>query len=85
MVFFVSVFCQEVSATLKAEKIQWDNLDVTFVEDNKLPLYSVRFYFADGASSDSRSKSGETKMTFDLLKSGTRSFNQREINDNLEQ
>lgn len=80
LLFGLSVF----SSPLKTEKIKWGDLDVTFVEDNKLPLYSVRFYFADGAASDAKLKAGETQMTFDLLTSGTRRFNQKEISDNLE-
>jgi zinc protease len=73
-----------MTAPLKTEKLKWGNLDVTYVEDNRLPLYGIRFYFADGAASDISSRAGETKMTFDLLTSGTRRFNQKEISDNLE-
>ena len=81
---FLTFINQSYSAPLKTEKLKWGNLDVTYVEDNRLPLYSARFYFADGAASDKKSLAGETQMTFDLLKSGTRRFNQKEISDNLE-
>ena len=85
LIILFSLFSQAlVASPLKTEKYDWGNLQVTFVEDNRLPVYSVRFYFADGAASDSAKKAGETQMAFDLLTSGTRRFNQKEISDNLE-
>ena len=66
------------------KELNWDGVEVIWVEDNQLPLYQIDFYFADGALSDRKGKEGETELAFDLLTSGTRSFNQREINDNLE-
>lgn len=84
MILLAFISTANASAPLKTEKLLWGNLDVTFVEDERLPLYSVQFYFADGAVSEPASRAGETKMTFDLLTSGTRRFNQKEISDNLE-
>ena len=57
---------QLFAKSLKTEKFNWNGLEVVYVEDNKLPLYDIRFYFADGAASDSISRLGETSMTFDL-------------------
>ena len=84
LLFVLILPINSFSRPINTEKLKWGDLEVTFVEDNKLPLYSVQFYFADGAASDDLRYAGETAMTFDLLKSGTRSFNQKEINDNLE-
>ncbi len=65
------------------EKRQWDNIDVTYLEDNKFPTYNVTIYFADGAIKDGRVK-GVTSMMFNLLESGTNRFSLNEIADNLE-
>jgi zinc protease len=66
------------------EKLSWEGVDVIFVKDDRVPMYQVDFYFSDGALSDQKGKEGETELMFDLLTSGTRSFSQKEINDNLE-
>ena len=59
LIILFSLFSQAlVASPLKTEKYDWGNLQVTFVEDNRLPVYSVRFYFADGAASDSAKSSG---------------------------
>jgi len=84
ILLLISISVANATAPLKTEKLTWGDLEVTYVEDERLPLYSVRFYFADGAVSEPASRAGETKMTFDLLTSGTRRFNQKEISDNLE-
>lgn len=85
ILFSICFYSLNINASpLKTEKLNWGGFDVTYVEDERLPVYNVRFYFADGAASDLSTKSGETQMTFDLLTSGTRRFNQKEISDNLE-
>ncbi len=67
----------------RIERFQWENLEVVYIEDVRFPTYRVSFYFADGALSDGAVK-GETQTAFDLLKSGTRRYSQRDIADNLE-
>lgn len=71
------------SFALESKKLKWGDIDVTYIEDSKLPLYNILVYFADGALSDGRNK-GETKLMFDLLKTGTNRFSLKEIADNLE-
>ena len=66
------------------KNFNWNNLEVVWLEENKFPTYNLIFYFADGALSDKSTEIGATQMAFDLLTSGTRRFNQKEINDNLE-
>ncbi len=83
---FLIVFSTEVTASFAPDykTYNWGGLDIIYVKDERLPTYSVSFYFADGALSDQKGKEGETELMFNLLTSGTRSFSQKEINDNLE-
>lgn len=69
--------------TDRIEKMSWDNIDVTYIEDNKFPTYDITIFFADGAIKDGRTK-GVTQMMFNLLESGTNRFSLNEIADNLE-
>ena len=66
------------------ERLNWDGIDVVWIENNRLPKYQVSVYFADGALSDHSKRYGETELTFQMLTSGTRRFNQKEIKENLE-
>ncbi len=68
---------------IESQKFMWDDIEVTWIEDNKLPLYNITVYFADGALSDGR-KLGETELMFSLLSTGTNRFSLKEIADNLE-
>lgn len=68
----------------KVHKYSWNGIEVTWLEDESFPTYDVMFYFADGALSDGYHHYGETEAAFNMLQSGTRRFNQKEINDNLE-
>ena len=34
------------------ERLNWDGIDVVWIENNRLPKYQVSVYFADGALSD---------------------------------
>ena len=60
------------------ERLNWDGIDVVWIENNRLPMYEVSVYFADGALSDHSKRYGETELTFEMLTSGTRRFNQRD-------
>ena len=86
MIFFVGVLLtfNSFAKSLKTEKFNWNGLEVVYVEDNKLPLYMIFVSILPMELQVTQSPIGETSMTFDLLMSGTRSFNQREISDNLE-
>jgi len=67
----------------KIHKMMWDDIEVTWLEDDRFPTYDVIFYFADGALSDGTRK-GETEMMFNLLQSGTNSFSLKQIADHLD-
>ncbi|MFZ8932741.1 MAG: M16 family metallopeptidase [Bacteriovoracaceae bacterium] len=80
------LFSVQSFASFKKPEIHiydWNGIDVVYLEDNKLPLYDVIFYFADGSLSDTHIK-GETEAMFDNLDLGTRRFSRNDIQDNLE-
>lgn len=62
----------------------WDGLEVIWVKDEKLPLYQVVFYFADGALGDQQNNGGETEALFELLTSGTSKHTREMINDQID-
>jgi zinc protease len=67
----------------KLKKMQWKDLEVVYLEDNKLPVYTMVVYFADGALSEKGVK-GTTEASFEYLSLGTNRFSQKDIADNLE-
>jgi zinc protease len=73
----------EKKLDIKIKKLDWNGVEVIFLEDNTFPTYDIAFYFADGALSDGKNK-GTTQSMLSLIDSGTRRFNQKEISDNLE-
>lgn len=68
----------------KIQHLNWDGIDVVWLEDERFPTYSIEIYFADGGLSDEKGYEGESNMMFDLLDSGTRRFSHQDIVDNLE-
>lgn len=63
------------------KKYKYNSLDVVYLEDNKLPTYSLEIYFSDGALSEEAKRAGETQMMFDLLERGTTKYDQAKISD----
>ena len=81
--FFVEVSRAE-DFTKNIKKFDWNGLEVTWLQDERLPLYHILIYFADGALSDGGAgeKSNAKAVTnamFSLLDAGTRRFTQKEI------
>ncbi len=68
----------------RIKKLDWNGIEVTWLEDKRLPMYQVMIHFADGSLSDHPKRMGETSMMFNLLDSGTRRYSQKDISDNLE-
>ena len=64
--------------------LSWDGIEVFYLEDNRFPVYDLYLYFADGALGDDKKLGGRTQIMFDLLDSGTRRYNQAQINDHLD-
>lgn len=68
----------------RVERFDWDGIDVVWLQDDRLPLFNIQVYFADGALSDDPSRMGETEFMFTMLSEGTRRFSASEIADSLE-
>ncbi len=68
----------------RIKKLNWNGIEVTWLEDNRFPTYQAMIHFADGSLSDHPKRLGETSMMFDLVDSGTRRYSQKDISDNLE-
>ena len=67
----------------RIKKMSWQGIDVTWLQDDRFPTYSIQIYFADGALGDGKSP-GLTQTTFNLLSSGTSQFDQKKIADDFE-
>lgn len=67
------------------KKLNWNGIDVVWLEDDSYPTYYVSVYFHAGALSDKKGKYGETELMFNQLTSGTTRYATRqEIVDKLE-
>jgi zinc protease len=58
-------------------RMNWDGLDVVWIEDDKFPKFTASIYFQDGALNDAFP--GVTQTTFDQLTAGTEKETQRQI------
>jgi zinc protease len=81
---FISLTVGAKDQLKNVKKFDWNGIEVVWVKDDTVPLYTISIYFGDGALSDSPSKLGETEAMFSLLNGGTRVYNQKEIADNIE-
>lgn len=77
-----------LAATAKIEdsikKLNWNGIDVIYIEDARFPTYDMLVYFADGALSDEPGRMGLTQHAFNLLDAGTPKLSQKEILDQFE-
>lgn len=67
----------------KVKKLNWEGLDVIYLEDDRFPSYDLNIYFADGALGDGAIK-GTTEAALNFMSLGTRRFSRQDISDNLE-
>jgi zinc protease len=65
-------------------RLNWNDLEVVWVEDDRFPTFTVTFYFADGALADEAGELGSSNAMFRMLTSGTRRYGQKDISDYLE-
>lgn len=65
------------------KNLNWNGIEVKFIEDNRFPTYEMVMYFADGALSDDKRK-GETEHAFNLIDSGTSKLTQEKILDQFD-
>lgn len=82
---------QAMSATPKLpsiedniKKLNWNGIDVVYIEDNRFPTYDLTIYFADGALSEKKGQAGLSVHSFNLMDSGTDKLSQKEILEEME-
>ena len=66
------------------QKLNWNGIDVVWLEDNTLPTYDVAIYFGEGSLSERKSVKGVGELMFHQLTSGTKRYTQKEILESLE-
>lgn len=84
IIIYIVSFTLALANNQNIKKLDWEGIDIVWIEDNSVPTFSVQVYFADGALSDKNGYQGETELMFDSLFSGTNRFTQKQITDNLE-
>ena len=66
------------------KKLNWNGIDVIWLEDNTLPVYDLSIYFGEGALGDPKGMAGTTELMFSQLTSGTTRYSQKQILESLE-
>lgn len=88
LIFSNHVFSQAINTSSKIEdsikRLNWNGVDVVYIEDNRFPTFDLTLYFADGALSESSGENGLTEHSFSLIDSGTDKLSQAEILDQFE-
>ena len=88
ILFTIQAFASGAPVAPKVEdtikRLNWNGIDVIYIEDARFPTYDMVLYFADGALSDDKGPKGLTNHAFSLLDSGTPKLSQKEIMDQLE-
>lgn len=65
------------------KKLNWNGVEVVFIEDNRFPTYDMVVYFADGALSDQKTP-GMSQHAFNFMDSGTPKYSQKELLDRID-
>lgn len=79
-----SAFAATPSIEDNIKRLNWNGIDVVYIEDDRFPTYDMTIYFADGALSDKKDEMGLTVHSFGNLDSGTPTLSQKDILDQLE-
>ena len=66
------------------KKMNWNGVEVVWLEDNQYPTYTFNVYFHAGALQDREDKLGEMEFALSELTAGTDQYSQKEIVDALE-
>ena len=66
------------------KKLNWNGIDVVWLEDNHLPVYDITVYFGEGAIGDNKGQEGTTELMLTQLTSGTNRYTQKQILESLE-
>lgn len=75
--FLVSTPSRAASFLDSVQRMNWGDLEVVWVKDQRLPRFTASIYFKDGAHNDPFP--GLTQSVFNLLTAGTKSQNQAEL------
>jgi zinc protease len=87
LIFISLLFTTGIKASANSQRVhhlEWNGLDVVWIEENRYPTYNLSVYYADGALSDSKSRAGETELMFNLLDIGTTRYSEQQIADALD-
>ncbi|MBT3586693.1 MAG: insulinase family protein [Halobacteriovoraceae bacterium] len=82
--FLVSLPAQAKLGIDSIVKLDWNGLEVVWLQDERFPTYNMQIYFGDGALSDPKGKKGLSSAVMSLLDAGTRRYDQKAIAENLE-
>lgn len=66
------------------KKLNWNGVEVVYIEDSRFPTYDLTIYFADGALSDGAKTKGLTNYSFGFTDAGTTTLTQEQILDQME-
>ena len=67
----------------KLQRLDWNGIEVVWLEDNRLPTYAMSVYFADGGLSDGNNK-GLSNAALSLINLGTHLYTREQIAEDLE-
>ncbi|MBC7711695.1 MAG: insulinase family protein [Rhizobacter sp.] len=87
MAFSINAFTAETKQPQiedSIKRLNWNGIEVVYIEDNRFPTYDMTVYFADGALSEKKGENGLTIHSFNLMDSGTDKLSQQEILDQME-
>ncbi|MBC7430148.1 MAG: insulinase family protein [Bacteriovorax sp.] len=87
MAFSINAFTVETKQPQiedSIKRLNWNGIEVVYIEDNRFPTYDLTIYFADGALSEKKGENGLTIHSFNLMDSGTDKLSQQEILDQME-
>jgi zinc protease len=73
------------NSSMKAQikKLNWNGVEVIYLEDNRFPTYDIAVYFADGALSDGDHR-GASAHALNFVTLGTSKLTQQEIQERYE-
>ncbi len=68
----------------RVEHLNWDGLEVVWLQDERFPIFQATIDFAQGAAAENKKQNGITDLTLNNLDLGTKRFTQKELRHNLE-
>lgn len=68
----------------KIHRLNWNGLDVVWIEDSRFPVYGMSVYFADGSLAETANEKGLVSFALNNLEFGTNKYSRKEIVSSLE-